>query len=70
MKLTQSGVGPAFKMAVPVYMQLADGRVMRFGAVAMIGTTTFDHTFNLPRLPSPIKKVMINYYYDVLSIEN
>ena len=31
LKLTQSGVPAEFKMLVPVYLELADGRVMRLG---------------------------------------
>jgi hypothetical protein len=70
LKLTQSGVSPQFKMPVPVYLELADGHILRFGEINMVGSSTFEHTFNLPKMPTPIKKVSINYYYDVLSVEN
>jgi hypothetical protein len=29
-----------------------------------------EKTFSLPKLSSPLKKVYINYYYDVLCAEN
>lgn len=69
-KLTQSGVSSSFKMPVPLYLELADGHVMRLGEIAMVGSSSFEHTFNLPKLQAPVKKASINYYYDVLSSDN
>ena len=69
-KLTQSGVGPDFRMAVPIYLELTDGKVIRLGALGIKGDYTADQTMNLPKLPAPVKRVIINYYYDVLCIEN
>jgi hypothetical protein len=70
LKLTQSGVGPGFKMMVPVYFELADGKVFRAGSINVNGEKTVEQEANLPKLPAPLKRVSINYYYDVLSIEN
>jgi hypothetical protein len=69
-KLIQSGVPAGFKMLVPIYLELADGRIMHLGAVPMVGPMTADQTVQLPKLPSPVKRAMINYFYDVLSTEN
>ena len=69
-KLVQSGVSPDFKMRVPIYFELADGRIIQMGAVKLTGLKTIDTTTHLAKPPSPIKRVMINYYYDVLSTEN
>ena len=69
-KLRQSGVSPSFRMLVPIYLELADGRVIRMGSASIKGSDTIDQTLNLPKLPAPIKRVMIDYYYDVLSIED
>ena len=69
-KLVQSGVSPQFKMPVPIYLELADGRILRFGEIGMVGSSNFEHTFDLPKLRSPVKKASINDYYDVLSVEN
>jgi hypothetical protein len=69
-KLTQSGVSDSFKGLVPIYLELENGRIMRMGQMRMTGNQTYEHTFNLPQLQSPIKKVSINYYYDVLCTEN
>jgi hypothetical protein len=69
-KLQQSGVSPEFRMTVPVYAELADGRVMRLGMLGVKGLDPVEQTVNLPKLPQPVKRVMINYYYDVLCTEN
>jgi hypothetical protein len=69
LKLTQSGVSPTFKMLVPVYLELADGKVTRLGSLSVVGDKTIEQTVNLPKLPSPVKKVSINYFYDVLCAE-
>jgi len=69
-KLVESGVPPSFRMLVPLYVELTDGRVMRLGSVDIRGAGTVDQTVNLPKLPAAVKRATINYYYDVLSIEN
>lgn len=67
--LTQSGVPAEFKMLVPIYLQLADGKVMRLGSATITGSKTIDQTVQLQKMPVAIKKVMINYNYDVLCSE-
>jgi hypothetical protein len=69
-KLVQSGVPAGFKMLVPIYLELADGRVMRMGAISMVGPMTAERTVQLPKPPPPVKRALINYFYDVLSTEN
>jgi hypothetical protein len=69
-KLTQSGVPAEFKSLVPLYLEFADGRVIRAGAMPVIGSQPAEQTVPLPKLPSAVKKVWINYFYDVLSTEN
>jgi aminopeptidase N len=68
-KLTQSGVTQDFKMPVPIYVQTSDGKVFSIGSVSMAGNMTFDHVINLPKFAAPVKKVLINYNYDVLSVD-
>jgi hypothetical protein len=69
-KLTQSGVPAGFKMLVPVYLELANGNVLHLGKVTITGDSTVDQTVQLPKLPAPLKRATINYFYDVLSTEN
>jgi hypothetical protein len=69
-KLVQSGVDAKFANAVPVYLELADGKVIHLGAISIHGPTTVEQTVQLPKLPAPIKRVLINYNYDVLCTDN
>jgi hypothetical protein len=69
-KLTQSSVNSNFRMLVPIYLELADGRVVRLGSAAILGPMTASQTVQLPKLPTPAKRAFINYYYDVLATEN
>jgi len=68
-KLIQSGVTDKFKMLVPLYLELTDGKIIRLGSITITGDKTIDQTVQLPKLPAPVKRVSINQYYDVLSIE-
>jgi aminopeptidase N len=69
-KLVQSNVDAKFANAVPVYLELADGKVIHLGAISIHGPTTVDQTIQLPKLSAPIKRVLINYNYDVLCTDN
>lgn len=65
-RLTQSEVSPAFKMLVPIYLDF-DGKPQRLGEVRITGsTTTPDFQVKLPQRP---KRVIANYYLDVLASE-
>ena len=69
-KLTQSGVSANFKNAVPIYLELADGKIIKLGAVKITGNSSVDQTAALPKLSAAVKKASINDYYDVLCTEN
>ncbi len=68
--LTQSGVPANFKMLVPIYLELGDGKIMRLGSATITGEKTINQTVQLPKLSAPIKHVLINYYDDVLCLQN
>ena len=65
--LGQSNVSKSFLMAVPLYLQMANGSTVRIANVVMHGSDTIDHTFQLGKLPSPAKAMLVNYNADVLS---
>lgn len=67
MKITQSGVGPNFKMVVPVYFELNDGRVGKLGTAFLEGNQTI--TQKVPFGSTVPKRLIINYNYDVLSTD-
>jgi aminopeptidase N len=69
-KLTQSGVPETFKMLVPVYIELGDGRNVRMGVITMVGDTSVEKTIQLAKPPTAIKKITIDYMHDVLAVEN
>jgi hypothetical protein len=65
--LTQSGVDQNFGMLVPIYLELADGKIVRLGSPRMIGNTTVDQSITLTSLKQTPRRAMINYYDDVLA---
>lgn len=64
--LRQSGVGPGFVNAVPIYLKFDNGKYFRLGSFRITGSRTDEQTLQLPKTPSDIKQVLINYNYDVL----
>ena len=68
-KLTQSGVDPNFKMLVPLYIELANGNIIRLGSATIKGNSTVQQSIPLAGLglKDPPKRALINYMYDVLS---
>ena len=52
-KLTQSSVPPEFKMIVPVYLELANGGVVRLGMVRVIGDATVEQTVHTAKAIRP-----------------
>jgi hypothetical protein len=68
--LTQSGVKKDFKAVVPIYAEYANGHVARLGVVGMAGDMTSNQSFSMPAAKSPMKKLLINYNYDVLSVQD
>ncbi|MGB6695858.1 MAG: M1 family aminopeptidase [Terracidiphilus sp.] len=69
-KLVESGVSANFRNDVPIYMELTNGKVFRLGELRIHGDNTLEQTVQVPKLPAPIKRVLINYNYDVLCTDN
>jgi hypothetical protein len=63
-------VDAKFANAVPVYLELTDGKMIRLGQIAIHGPITVEQTAQLPKLPAAIKRVLIDYNYDVLCTDN
>jgi hypothetical protein len=49
-----------------MYLEFADGKILRLGEINTVGNQTIEHTIALPKMPTPVKRVFINYYNDVL----
>lgn len=69
-KLTQSGVSPQFKMIVPFYLEFADGKIYHWASAAVNGDSSLEQTVPMPKTPSQLKRIIINYNYDILCTEN
>ena len=70
LKLTQSNVPADFAMIVPLYLQMADGKVTHFAGLTMRGNTTFEQSIPLGKGPGNAKSIVINAYADILTDEN
>ncbi|HXZ18980.1 MAG TPA: M1 family aminopeptidase, partial [Candidatus Acidoferrales bacterium] len=66
MKLAQSGVDPPFKMPVPIYLELADGKMAFFGRAKITGNSTWEQTVPLAGVKDTPKRALINQNNDVL----
>ena len=66
LKVTQSNVDSTFRMLVPVYIEMEDGRVMLLGRVRIFGTTPFQQTVPLGSPKVKPSRALINVYDDVL----
>jgi len=65
LSVTQSGVSPSFRMVVPVYYELADGKVGVLGQILLVGNQT--NTQKIPFSGTVPKRLMINYNDDILT---
>ncbi len=64
-KLTQSNVYDRFAMPVPIYLEFANGKVMRLGSANIVGNSTIPLQVPLSLKEKP-KRVFLNYMADVL----
>jgi hypothetical protein len=69
-RLVQSNVDSSFRMLVPVYAELSDGRITRLGVLRMSGNSTDESDIPLGHPQTPIKSLLVDYYYDVLSTQD
>jgi hypothetical protein len=67
LKLAQGGVGPNFKMLVPIYLETNDGRLLSLGRARMLGSTSLEQTVPLKGLKEKPRRAIVNYYDDVLA---
>jgi hypothetical protein len=66
-KITQSGVDDKFRMIVPIYLELADGRTVNLGRARLFGNTSADQKVPLKGLKDTPKRALLNYNDDVLA---
>jgi len=69
-KVTQSNVEDHFKMLVPIYLELADGRMINVGRARLLGNTSMEQKVPMKGLTVKPKRAVLNYNYDVLASAN
>ncbi len=57
-KITQSSVDDKFKMLVPIYVELADGRTVNLGRARLIGNTSVDQKVPIKGLKDVPKRAL------------
>jgi hypothetical protein len=64
--IAQSGVSADFRALVPLYLELANGRLVRFGTAPLVGSKTLpvNAELNVPQKP---KRALANAFFDVLA---
>jgi hypothetical protein len=67
--LSQSNVDEKFVMFVPIYVDLGNEKVIKLGNVKMIGNSSKPIKVPLSGLNQAPKRVLVNYFYDVLSTQ-
>jgi aminopeptidase N len=67
LKLTQNNVDEHFKMLVPIYLEMSDGKLLSLGRARMLGNTSLEQKVPLKGFKEAPKRAVVNYYYDVLA---
>ena len=67
LKLTQSDVSSNFRMLVPIYLELANGRMFSPGRMFAIGSGTQEAKIPFTGLKDTPRRVLVNYYDEVLA---
>jgi len=68
LKVTQANVDSQFRMLVPVYLELSNGKVFKLGSMRIQGNSTLEERVPLAAigLKERPKRALLNYLYDVL----
>jgi hypothetical protein len=66
-KVNQMNVDDSFRMLVPIYVDLGDGRAVMLGRARLKGNTSVEQKVPLKGVKDAPKRAMLNYYDDVLA---
>ena len=70
LKVTQSNVDDRFRMVIPLYVETAEGNIGFLGRVRITGSKTLEQKIPLRGLKVKPKRLVLNYYDDVLASPN
>lgn len=65
--VTQSNVDDNFRMLVPIYLELADGRIVSLGRARLSGSSSVAMKVPLKGMKDRPRRAILNYYDDVLA---
>ena len=66
-KISQSNVDKDFRMTVPIYLELSDGRMVPVAHAKLIGNSSVEGKIPVRGLKDPPKRALVNYNHDVLA---
>jgi hypothetical protein len=66
-KITQSNVDDKFRMLVPLYLEMPDGNILFLGRGSLTGNSSIERKVPIKGLKTRPKRLVINYYDDVLA---
>ena len=66
-KVRQFGVDNNFKMVIPIYLEMADGRMVNLGRMRLTGNTSMEQKVPIKGLKTAPRRALLNYNYDVLA---
>ena len=69
-KVSQYGVDDKFKMLVPIYLELDNGKMYELGRVHLTGTTAVEDKVPLKGMKATPHRALVNYLDDVLATGN
>jgi len=67
LRITQSNVDDKFRMLVPIYLEMDDGKIFFLGRARLKGNTSIQEEIPLRGLKTKPRRALINYYDDVLA---
>jgi hypothetical protein len=70
LKITQSNVDEHFRMLVPIYLEMEEGKLFSLGRARLIGNSTFEQKIPLKGVTAKPRRVVLNYFDDVLASPN
>jgi hypothetical protein len=66
-KLSQANVDEHFRMLVPIYLELPEGRIVNLGRARMVGNATVEQKVPIKGLKEKPRRAMLNHLDDVLA---
>jgi len=69
-KITQSSVNETFMMPFPIYLDFGNNKIVKIGAVRMMGNSTVPLSLPLTGISEPPKRALLNYNFDILGTGN